>query len=338
MNKKNNLINFNKVYYEKEVLNYEQGRKILKMYKDIPQIEIKSHNSIKELQSSENKDFTKLKRYLIIGIRKTHKYVENFKVSDYLVPYTSSGCSAMCLYCYLVCNYNKCSYLRIFVNRDEMINRIIKKVNASDKELTLEIGSNSDLILENLITNNLTYTIEEFAKNGRGYLTFPTKFHMVDDLLKLNHKGRIIVRMSVNPKYIISNVELLTSSLEKRVDAINKLVDSGYKVGILVAPVILLDDYKQLYLELIEYLDKNLSTKAKEIIFFEVIFMTYSYVHTQINKEAFPKAVKIYDEEKMRGRGRGKYMYKNNCLNEGKEYIEYLLKTYFPNNKIVYVV
>ena len=58
----------------------------------------------------------------------------------------------MCLYCYLVCNFNKCSYLRLFVNREEMLNKIIKTANKSDKELVFEIGSNSDLVLENMIT------------------------------------------------------------------------------------------------------------------------------------------------------------------------------------------
>ena len=62
----------------------------------------------------------------------------------------------MCLYCYLVCNFNKCSYLRLFVNRDEMLNKIIKTANKSDKELVFEIGSNSDLILENMITRKFS--------------------------------------------------------------------------------------------------------------------------------------------------------------------------------------
>ena len=81
--------------------------------------------------------------------------MENHKVSDFLVPYTSSGCSAMCLYCYLVCNYNKCSYMRLFVNREQMLQKIIKTSNQSERELTFEIGSNSDLILENEITLSL---------------------------------------------------------------------------------------------------------------------------------------------------------------------------------------
>ena len=60
------------------------------------------------MRNKPNKEFANMKKNLIIGIRKTHKFVENHKTSDFLVPYTSSGCTASCLYCYLVCNYNKC--------------------------------------------------------------------------------------------------------------------------------------------------------------------------------------------------------------------------------------
>jgi spore photoproduct lyase len=81
----------------------------------------------------------------------------------------------MCLYCYLVCNYNKCAYLRLFVNREQMLDRLLKKDAAPLEPQTFEIGSNSDLLLENTITDNLTYTIERFAREGRGKLTFPTK-------------------------------------------------------------------------------------------------------------------------------------------------------------------
>ena len=73
-------------------------------------------------------------------------------------PYTSSGCTAMCLYCYLVCNYNKCAYLRVFVNREQMLDRLIRRSLKSESPLTFEIGSNSDLVLENTITDNLLYT------------------------------------------------------------------------------------------------------------------------------------------------------------------------------------
>lgn len=326
------------IYFEPKIKEYQLGKELLEKYSDVPKIEIENHNNIEEMRKKENKDFPYLKRNLIIGTRKTHKYTENHKVSDYLVPYTSSGCTASCMYCYLVCNYNKCAYLRLFVNREEMMNKIIKTVEKSEKELTLEIGSNSDLILENTITNNLVWTIENFAKSSKGKLTFPTKFDMVDDILEIDHQGKIIVRVSVNPEEIINKVEFGTSRLSGRIQAINNLKEAGYTVGILIAPVIMVENWKELYSELIQRLNEELSEKVKKDVFFEIIFMTYSYVHTKINEEAFPKAINLYDKEMMTGRGKGKYWYKQQLRDDGELFLREQMAKYFPRNTILYVV
>ena len=73
-----------------------------------------------------------------------------------------------------------------------MLDKIINVAEKSERELTFEIGSNSDLILENTITGNLVWTI------------------------KLDHKGKVIVRMSVNPEEIINKVEFGTSRLKRK--------------------------------------------------------------------------------------------------------------------------
>ena len=82
----------NKVLFEKEVENYELGKELLQRYREkgIECVEIENHNNIEEMRKKENKEFPKMKQNLIIGVRKTHKFVENHKTSDYLVPYTSS--------------------------------------------------------------------------------------------------------------------------------------------------------------------------------------------------------------------------------------------------------
>ncbi len=326
------------ILYEENIKNYELGRELLNKYKDVPMKVIENHNNIPEMRNKQNSEFVDIKKNLIIGIRKTHNFVPNHKTSDFLVPYTSSGCTAMCMYCYLVCNYNKCSYLRLFVNREEMLDKIIKTANKSEKELTFEIGSNSDLILENTITQNLEWTIPQFAENAKGYLTFPTKFDMVEPILNLNHKGRVIIRMSVNPSKIIQRVEFGTSNLENRVKAINKLKKAGYKIGILIAPIIFIDNWEEEYEKLIIYLVENLDDEVKKEAFFELIFMTYSYVHKMINQEAFPNAIKLFDEEKMTGRGKGKYAYKEQIRKEGEEFFREKMQKYFPNNIIEYIV
>ncbi len=326
------------IYFEKEIVNYPLGIQLMEQYKEIPKVEIENHNNIEEMRKKQNSEFVNMKSNLIIGVRKTHKFVENYKTSDYLVPYTSSGCTAMCMYCYLVCNYNKCAYLRLFVNREQMLEKIIKVAKQSEKQLTFEIGSNSDLILENTITGNLVWTIENFANTEKGLLTLPTKFEMVDSILPLNHNGKIIIRMSVNPAEIINKVEFGTSRLKGRIEAINKLVEAGYKIGILIAPVILVENWQQLYTELIQTLNSELSEKAKKMAFFEIIFMTYSYVHTKINEEAFPEAINLYDKEIMTGRGNGKYGYKEKNRIEAEKFLREQMNKYFPNNRIEYVV
>lgn len=326
------------IYYEKEIENYTLGKELLEKYKEIPKIEIENHNNIEEMRKKSNKEFPEMKQNLIIGTRKTHKFVENHKTSDYLVPYTSSGCTASCMYCYLVCNYNKCAYLRLFVNREQMLEKIIKTAEKSDKDLTFEIGSNSDLILENSITGNLKWTIENFKSSKKGKLTLPTKFNMVDDILDLDHKGKITIRMSVNPEIIINKVEFGTSRLNERIEAINKLKEANYNVGILIAPVIFVENWKKLYEELIIKLSQELSPKVKKNVFFEIIFMTYSFVHTKINEEAFPNAMNLYNKEQMTGRGKGKYMYKNELRKEGEEFFRKTMYKYFPNNVIEYIV
>ena len=326
------------IYLEKEVENYKLGKELLRKYENIPKIFIDNHNNIEEMRKKENKEFLNMKRNLIIGTRKTHKFVKNNKISDYLVPYTSSGCVAACMYCYLMCNYNKCSYLRLFVNREEMLDKIIKVANKAERELTFEIGSNSDLILENTITNNLVWTIENFKNSKKGKLTFPTKFEMVKPILNLDHKGKVIVRISVNPEEIIEKVEFGTSRLKNRINAINMLAEAGYKTGILIAPVIFVKNWEKLYLDLIKKLEEQLTITSKKNVFFEIIFMTYSFVHRKINEEAFPKAINLYNHEQMTGRGRGKYWYKEVLRKEGERFFKENLTKYFKENKIMYIV
>ncbi|WP_352401236.1 spore photoproduct lyase family protein [Anaerotignum sp.] len=330
-------MDFDAVYYEPQILNYELGMFLKTKYEALPWIEIDSHNRIPELCNLDNKSFPKLKQHLVLGIRKTHKYTENHKISDWLVPYTSSGCRAMCLYCYLVCNYNKCSYLRLFVNREEMLNKLLKFDAKAPSAQTFEIGSNSDLVLENKITNNLTWTIEKFAKEGRGKLTFPTKFDMVEPLLGLNHKGKTIFRMSVNPDEIIRKVEFGTSMLSERIKALNDMADAKYPVGMLIAPVILLPNWKILYSELIQQLSEQLSDKVKTTGFIEIILMTYSFVQNAINTEAFPNTTQIFDRELMTGRGRGKYCYKEDSRKEAEVFLQEILGKKLPLMKIIYI-
>ena len=97
-------------------------------------------------------------------------------------------------------------------------------------------------------------------------------------------------------------------------------------------------DWKILYTELLSKLEDGLSQKAKKSIFIEIIFMTYSYVHRMINREAFVNAIELYDKDLMTGRGRGKYCYKQDLRNQGKDFFRNEIFKYLPNTNIEYIV
>ncbi len=331
-------MDFKRIFYEPGSLDYELGKMLKEQYQEAEWIEIENHNNIESMRKNPNTEFAAMKRYLVIGTRKTHVYRPNEKVSDFLVPYTSSGCTALCLYCYLVCNYNKCAYLRLFVNREQMLEKLLKKAKQGEHDLTFEIGSNSDLVLENTITRNLEWTIEAFGKLEKGFITFPTKFSMIESILPLHHRGRTIARVSVNPEQIIRDVETGTSSLNHRITAVNEMCAAGYKVGILIAPIVMVEGWQKLYFEFLDQLSDKLSAKVKQEMFLEVIFMTYSYIHRAINNDAFPEAVELYDKSLMTGRGMGKYTYNKEVRAEAEMFLRQEIGRRFGEDKILYIV
>jgi spore photoproduct lyase len=329
-----------KVFYEPATENYELGRELLARYggMGIPLAPIESHNKIPELRARPAGDFAAMKRHLVLGVRKSLTHQPNHKTSDFLVPWTSSGCAAMCLYCYLVCTYFTSAYLRVFVNREAMMAKLLRAAGKADRDLVFEIGSNSDLVLENAVTGSLAWTIEQFSRSPKGRLTLPTKFDMVEALLPLDHRGKTTFRMSLNPEEMIRKIEFGTAGLDARMAALAKLYEAGYPVGILVAPLMLLDGWQGMYGRLFERMADTLPRDLLKAAPLELIFMTYGYAHRQINPCAFPGVNEPYDARLMAPCGRGRSGYKKAVKEEASAFLREKLAHYFPETPIAYIV
>lgn len=329
-----------KVFYEKNIFDYSLGKELFDKYKSLgcSLIEIEGHHNIPQLRSEPYSNFGKMKNYLVLGTRKTVKLIPNNLSADFIVPFTSSGCTAMCLYCYLVCNFFQCSYLRVFVNREDMLKAVKKHAAKLEESRIYELGCNSDMILDNSITGNLKWAIEEFGKIPNAYATFATKFHMVDDILDANHNGHTQIRISVNPELIINRIELGTSSLMSRINAANKMYEAGYRIGLNIAPIILIDNWKEHYIDMFRLLHKELNKDLQKELFIELIFMTYGYANKNINQEAFPYAYEFFNKELMQPKGRGKMQYKPQIRSEAEIFLKRLIKNYLPDAKISYIV
>lgn len=274
---------------------------------------------------------------LILGIRKTIRLIPNRLSADYILPFTSSGCPALCVYCYLCCTFFTNSYLRVFVNREEIWRAVEREDARADREVLVEIGSNSDLLLEDAITGSLRWAIERFACLTRVKGTLATKFADVDRLLALDHRGRTRIRVSVNPASIVRRLELGTAPLERRLEAARLLHQAGYPVGINLAPVVLEQGWEHAYGQLLDRLEAELPASLKHTVFFEIIFMTYGMANRKLWAAALPRLPQPYDPEHMRPKGRGKYAYRPAVRDPAAAYFRRELTRRFPRAEISYI-
>ena len=67
------------VYFEPKAREYELGKQLLEFYEEqgVSLIPIENHNNIEEMRKKQNSEFANMKQNLIIGVRKTHKFVPN---------------------------------------------------------------------------------------------------------------------------------------------------------------------------------------------------------------------------------------------------------------------
>lgn len=329
------------VFVERGAEKYYWGRELIDRFtaEGLPLTWIDEHHRIPELRDAPDAEFLRQKQYLIIGIRKSMKICGNDKSADFIVPWTSSGCTAACTYCYLVANWFKGSYLRVFVNREQMWQAVRNHAAKQRAGAVYEIGSNSDLVIENTVTGALAWSIEEkFARLEGHRATFATKFAQVDDLVGLDHRGRTQVRFSVNPPDLVRKVEIGTSPLIDRLAAANKLFAAGYRVGLNMAPIMLVEDWQEQYADLMDLLAAQLDPDLLQATFFELIFMTFGWANARINEAAMPGVLNVFEREKMRPKGPTKMHYRPELREEAADWFRRELAARFPAAAISYIV
>jgi len=323
-----------RVLVERAALDYPLGRALAARHR--PYTLVDDHNRIETMRRIPDVELLRKKRTLVIGVRKSLRLVPNRLSADYMVPFTSSGCPAACLYCYLLCTFFSNSYLRVFVNREAMLRVVERK--ARRRPAVFELGSNSDLIVEDSLTGSLSWAVERFACSQGARATLATKFAAVKPLLDLDHRGKTTVRISLNPASIIRNIELGTARLPARLGAANLLHHAGYPVGFNLAPVVLVRGWRDLYRDLLEQLSSSVDDRLLKDTFFEIIFMTYGYANEKINAAAFPRIPPVCDRAVMQPKGRGKMCYRSEIRQPAADFLTGEIRARFPQARIKYVV
>jgi spore photoproduct lyase len=296
------LLDIKEIYMEPEVVNYERGREILAKYAGAKLIESPSHWKIPELHGFRGSvdDWIKNKKnILVLGIKKSLSARPNTRSSHFVAPSESNGCTMSCSYCYVPRRKGYANPITMFVNIEQICNYLRRHAarqgplpapdHIDDEKWVYEIGENGDCSADAAICDNVKDLMKLFKEIPNTKLTFATKF-VNRKLLEYDPQGKTRIRFSLMPARMSKLVDVRTSPVSDRVDAMNEFVDAGYEVNVNFSPVIYYDDWLGDWELLMDEINEKLNDKTKQQLVAEIIFLTHNEQLHEVNMSWHPKA------------------------------------------------
>ncbi|HEY8360973.1 MAG TPA: hypothetical protein VIL30_26235 [Ramlibacter sp.] len=169
----------------------------------------------------------------------------------------AEGCPAHCSYCYLAGSLKGPPITRVYANLDDITGVLpdhlgrgavtSKSAARSGEGTTFEASCYTDPLAIEHLTGSLSSLISWFGRwQANAQLRFTTKFAAVEPLLGLDHQGRTRMRASLNPAEF-ARFEGGTSPVGERLQALRRMADAGYPIGLTVAPIIAADGWQEAY-------------------------------------------------------------------------------------------
>ena len=335
-----------RVIFEKDSLDTEVGKNIYNMVKDNPKVEIinATSNRIKTHIPGDNlfDQYRSGKETMVVGKRKSLKFQTCKPSANYQLPLVS-GCMGRCEYCYLNTQLGDKPFVRVFTNIDEVLDRAKQYIEERLPAVTIfEGAATSDPIPLEPYTHALRKTIEFIGNEPKARFRFVTKFNDVDSLLDAKHNNHTEIRFSINTPKVIDAYEHYTASSQNRIEAAIKVANAGYKIGFIIAPVFIYDNWKEEYKELIKSIKDRLPKDFDKQIIFEVISHRYTTKAKNRILEIYPDTLLPMNEEDRKYKygqfGYGKYVYTKEQLDDMKDFFKTEIKAVFPNSIIKYVI
>ena len=255
---------FSALYIEEEIAEHPRVLRIASRYPEIPKISIARYGEIFN-RKEQNFRLQKNKPALILA-KKHQKYVletpENYGLGGDFNYYFSHmlNCIYDCRYCFLQGMYQSAHYL-MFINYEDFEKDIIKTLAEHPGETCyFYSGYDCDSLALEPITEFVDEFLPIFENHDNAMLELRTKSTQIRSLLDRPVSNNCIVAFSFTPDEISNALEFKVPSNQKRIGALKKLQDKGWKIGLRFDPMIYDDRYKKQYAELFETIFSQLDS------------------------------------------------------------------------------
>ncbi len=329
------------VFIQKAAPHYPLGKKLMKEF-EARGIEVSLYE--KRVPTTPGRTFKEsflhAKRTMVVLVRTKREFQTCKPSAHYQLPLVS-GCPGECQYCYLNTNLGRNPFVKVYVNVNEILEQAKEYVNRRKPEVTVFEGSaTSDPVAVEPWTGSLQETIGFIASLDNTGFRFATKYGCVENLLKLEHKGKTEIRFSVNSAYVVKKFEAGTPPIERRLKAARETSLAGYPLGFLIGPIIHFPEWRREYSSLLNLTREHIPEGVP--VSFELITHRFTKRAKNIIEQVYPDTEVPLDEKGRRFKygqfGYGKYVYEKELMEEMEDFFRTTIGALFPEGRILYFV
>jgi spore photoproduct lyase len=257
----------------------------------------------------------------------------------------AEGCPAHCQYCYLAGSLSGPPVTRVYADLDDILAGLEPYVGTATRRpeegTTFEASCYTDPLALEHLTGSWRRATEFFgAWDADVQLRWTTKYADVASFTSVPHAGRTRVRFSVNAAPVTTRMEGGTARLEERVEALGVLARAGYPVGLTIAPIMPVPDWRAEYGTLLDLVAAAVDGVPSLDLTAELITHRFTPGSKEVLLGWYPRTQLDMDESRRttkRGRyGAVKHVYPKDVMAELRGWFEGAIAERLPSCRVLY--
>lgn len=304
-------------------------------------IEVLRSNRVVGLRGSTDRDTYRLaKRTLSVVVAPASQLrLEPIPPSADWQFHLAQGCPAHCQYCYLAGSLQGPPTVRVYANLPEILANLARYVRP-DRTTTFEASCYTDPLALEHLTGSLGRAIAHFGTDAMqgAQLRWVTKFASVEPLAGLAHNGRTRCRFSINAEPMARRFEGGTDPVSARLTAAATLAGRGYPIGLVLAPIMAADGWREQYGRLLDQARAALPAACD--LTFELITHRFTPGSKETLQRWYPNSALDMDESvraaKRNKFGSRKYVYRPDTMHALRGWFERAIEARFRQAQVLY--
>jgi spore photoproduct lyase len=281
-----------RVYVEAAVRQHPRTQQILQKLHKLPVIEIEHYGEVFNPRSQNFRLQKKNPAIIIAHKNKGHMLAapagyglggdHNYYFSHML------NCLYDCRYCFLQGMYQSAHQL-LFVNFEDFADDM-RRVAASHAQQPVWFysGYDCDSLANDPMTRFTEFFIPLVASIDNAWMELRTKSTQVRAMLKLQPQDRVVTAFSFSDSVSHAQLENGVPSIAKRIAAMRRLMEAGWKVGLRLDPIVYHANYQVEFKALLEQIFAELDATALHSV---------SLGSFRLTRDHFRKVSRLYPDE-----------------------------------------